>query len=130
MDVSSPIWTTIGAGALQRINTLNRPLAQNIADRKCIKGESGMYVDGQTIITAGAILSALLLLGGILFKVYKWYLKQQDQDSEIQHIKKENRLIVEALYACLDGMEQLGANHTVPETKKKLNDHLNNIAHE
>ncbi|MBR3842354.1 MAG: branched-chain amino acid ABC transporter permease [Christensenellaceae bacterium] len=89
-----------------------------------------MYVDGQTIITAGAILSALLLLGGILFKVYKWYLKQQDQDNEIQHIKNENRLVVTALYACLDGLEQLGANHTVPETKKKLNDHLNNIAHE
>ncbi len=89
-----------------------------------------MYVDEQTIITAAAFVSALLLLGGILFKVYKWYLKQQEQDVEIQHIKKENRIIIEALYACLDGMEQLGANHTVPETKTKITNHLNDTAHE
>lgn len=89
-----------------------------------------MYVDGQTIITAAAIVSALLLLGGILFKVYRWYLEMQELREEISRIKAEDSILCEGLFACLDGLEQLGANSVVTKTKKKLNDHLNTQAHE
>lgn len=100
-----------------------------------------MYIEWQTIITAGAVVSALALMLGIIAKVYKWYLKQSEQDSKIdkltehhdedvRRIKEENCLVCFALSACLDGLQQLGANHTVPVAKDKLDRYLNQQAHE
>lgn len=100
-----------------------------------------MYIDWQTIITAGAVVSALGLLFGIILKIHKWYLKQSNQDKQIaelkQHheadvhrLKEENCLVCYALSACLDGLQQLGANHTVPIAKEKLDKYLNQQAHE
>ena len=100
-----------------------------------------MYITWQTIITAGAVISALLLIVGILLKGHKWFLKQEHQDEEItvmkQHheddvhkLKEENCLICYALSACLDGLMQLGCNHTVPDAKDKLDKFLNQQAHE
>ena len=39
--------------------------------------------------------------------------------------RKELTLIVYALSACLDGLGQLGANHTVPVAKDKLDKYIN-----
>ena len=89
-----------------------------------------MYIDAQTIITFGGVLGALGVAFGVLLKVHKWYLKQEEQSKEIEHIKKENALICYALSACLDGLQQLGANHTVPDAKQKLDKYLNETAHE
>lgn len=99
-----------------------------------------MYVTWQTIITAGAVLGALITICGALLAVHKWYLKQEKQSSDIEslkkhhdddvsHINEENALICYALSACLDGLIQLGANHTVPIAKEKLDKYLNNRAH-
>lgn len=100
-----------------------------------------MYIGWDTIIAVGGGVSALGLLLGILAKVYKWYLKQNKQDdiikelkehheADIHKIKEENCLICFALSACLDGLQQLGANHTVPVAKEKLDKYLNQQAHE
>lgn len=88
-----------------------------------------LYIDANTIITLGGLVSVILLLGGILLKIHKWYLRQENQAAEIQELKQENRLFCEAMFAMLDGLEQLGANHTVTETKHKLQAHLNKQAH-
>ena len=61
--------------------------------------------------------------------VYKWFQRQQIQDREIERIKKENAILRFALSACLDGLIQLGANHTVPVAKEKLDKYLNEKAH-
>ena len=89
-----------------------------------------MYIDAQTIITAGAVFSAAVAIVGFFLKGHKWYLKQEEQSKEIAHLKKENALICYALSACLDGLQQLGANHTVPDAKNKLDKYLNETAHE
>ena len=81
------------------------------------------------IITAASVLTALGVILGVIFKAYKWYLKQKKQDEEIKQIKEENTLICFALSACLDGLQQLGANHTVPIAKEKLDKYLNQQAH-
>ena len=88
-----------------------------------------MYVDVQTIITAASVLTAVCVIAGALFKAHKWYLKQEQQDIEIKRLKKENSLICYALSACLDGLMQLGANHSVPNAKEKLDKYLNQEAH-
>lgn len=83
-----------------------------------------------TLITTAGVLTAVGVIIGLFVKIHKWYLKQERQDDDIKNVKKENRLIFEGLLACLDGLEQLGANHTVPIAKEKLQNHLNERAHE
>jgi predicted histidine transporter YuiF (NhaC family) len=100
-----------------------------------------MYISWETIITAGAVVSALALILGLLAKAHKRYLKQDEHGNEIAELKKhheedvhrikeENYLICFALSACLDGLMQQGCNHTVPKAKAKLDEYLNQQAHE
>ena len=100
-----------------------------------------MFIDWNTIIMAGGVVTALGILIGLILKVHKWYLAQNAQSAEIsalkaqhaedvKHLKKENTLVCFALSACLDGLQQLGANHTVPIAKEKLDKYLNQQAHE
>lgn len=86
-------------------------------------------VSADTIITIAAVIGALGVIFGAVFAVYRWYLKQKKQDKDIAHIKEEDTLIVFALSACLDGLQQLGANHTVPIAKDKLDKYINQRAH-
>ena len=81
------------------------------------------------IINFAALLGALGAIFGAVFAAYRWYLKQEKQDADIARIKEENTLIVFALSACLDGLIQLGANHTVPVAKDKLDKYINKQAH-
>lgn len=81
------------------------------------------------ILLAAALLSAFVTLFGAIFTIYKWYLKQEEQDKDIAKMKEENALTFYALIACLDGLEQLGANHTVTETKERLEKYINRQAH-
>jgi len=99
-----------------------------------------MYVNASTIITFGSLVAAIGALLGVIFKVHKWYLRQEQQNEEIKGLRdlhtadmrgvnEENALICYALSACLDGLQQLGCNHTVPDAKSKLDKYLNERAH-
>lgn len=88
-----------------------------------------MTITVQTIISAAALIGAIGAISGLIFAVYRWYLRQNKDTEEIKHLKKENTLICYALSACLDGLIQLGANHTVPKAKDKLDKYLNQSAH-
>ena len=81
------------------------------------------------VIKLAAFVAAMLTILGVLAAAYKWYLKQEKQDRDIARINEENALIVYALSACLDGLQQLGANHTVPDAKNKLDKYINQQAH-
>lgn len=82
------------------------------------------------ILKVAEILAALAAVGGAVFGVVKWVLRQNKQDEDIRAMKEEQTLICFALKACLDGLEQLGANHTVPVAKDKLEKYLNQKAHD
>lgn len=86
-------------------------------------------MDIDMILKAAALIGALVTIFGVIFSVYRWYLKQEKQDKDIAQIKEENTLIVFALSACLDGLQQLGANHSVPRAKDKLDKYINKQAH-
>lgn len=81
------------------------------------------------IITVASFITAFGVIIGLAVKVFKWFDKQENQDAYIKEIQQENALICFALFACLDGLEQLGANHNVPIAKAKLDKHLNKRAH-
>ncbi len=88
-----------------------------------------MYIDFHTLITAAAVLAALTAIFGYFARAYKWYLRQEQQSAEIAQLRQESNILCECMSACLDGLGQLGANHTVPEAKKKMDEYLRDAAH-
>ena len=87
-----------------------------------------MYT-ANTIILIGSLLTALILIGTTVGKIHTWFLKQEQQDVQIANLKEEQRVLCKGISACLDGLEQLGCNHSVPIAKQELEEHLNSAAH-
>ena len=90
----------------------------------------------QTIITTAAVIAAIIAIVGYYNKIHDWINHQTEQDKRMDKIeraaateRKELTLIVYALSACLDGLGQLGANHTVTVAKDKLDKYINKQAH-
>ena len=72
------------------------------------------------IILVGSVLTLFGTLLTLLSKVHKWFLRQDTQDVQIKHIKEEHRVLCQGISACLDGLEQLGCNHSVPKAIHSL----------
>ena len=89
-----------------------------------------MTITTETIITAAAVLGALIAILRYYNKVYDMVKHQNEQDADIKAIKKEQTLMVYSMLACLDGLSQLGCNHSVPEAKDKLSKYINQQAHD
>ena len=88
-----------------------------------------MKIIFEGVLYVSAILAALIAIVTALMKCVSWYLEQKKQSAEIKRIKEENELIVLGLSACLDGLSQLGANHTVTTAKNRLDTYINKQAH-
>lgn len=89
-----------------------------------------MELTWQSIITAGVVLSALLLLLTTYNRVYRWTLRQKEQDEELKAIRKENTLLTYGVLACLKGMAEQGCNGPVREAIDKIEKSLNLRAHD
>lgn len=81
------------------------------------------------IVQISAVATALGVLFGAVISAVRWFDRQKKQDDEINKIKRENMLIVYALSACLDGLTQLGANHSVTKAKDQLDEYIISQAH-
>lgn len=95
----------------------------------------------QTIITASAVVAAIIALVGIFAKAVRWMDRQKQQDCDIKalrathnadmdNMKQEQTLIVYGLLACLKGLKEQGCNGPVTEAINKIEKHLNQKAHE
>ena len=60
-----------------------------------------MYINWQTIITIGGVLSALLLIFGLILKVHKWYLAQNEQSKEIIELREKHTDDIQHIKICL-----------------------------
>lgn len=109
-------------------------------------------ITGQTIITAGAILGAIGVIIGLIFKLVHWLDRQKEQDTELKdlkthhdediqalkkmeaadiaEIKKEQQILTYGILACLKGLQEKGCNGPVTEAINKIEKHLNERAHE
>lgn len=110
-----------------------------------------MYVSAQTIITAGAVLSALVAFITLGWKLFEWINHQKEQDQEIANIKvqhakdiaevkamhnldrdgiqEEQTLVVYGLLACLKGLAEQGCDGPVSEAIDRIEKHINKKAH-
>ncbi len=89
-----------------------------------------MTITSQTIITAAAVLAAIVAIFKYYNKVYDLVKHQKDQDGNIKAIKTEQTLIIYGVLACLKGMHEQGANGPVTEAIDKIEKHINLAAHD
>ena len=89
-----------------------------------------MYVGVETIIMTGSLLTAVVVIFSAVFAVYKWYLKQNQQDVEIERVKSEQCLLTYGILACLKGLKEQGCNGPVTEAIAKIEKHINKQAHD
>lgn len=81
------------------------------------------------IIKLAAVIGALGVIGGVIFGIYKWFLKQNRQDDEIKALKEEQTVICYGVLAALKGLKEQGCNGPVSEAITKIEKHLNVQAH-
>ena len=83
----------------------------------------------EIITTVAGVITALGVIFGVLFAVYKWYLKQEKQDKDIKAIKEEQFLLTQGVLACLKGLQEQGCDGPVTTAIKQLETHINKQAH-
>ena len=83
----------------------------------------------EIITTVAGVITALGVIFGVLFAVYKWYLKQEKQDKDITAIKEEQFLLTQGVLACLKGLQEQGCDGPVTSAIKQLETHINKQAH-
>lgn len=94
----------------------------------------------QSFITAAAVVGAVIALVTYFSKFVRWVDKQNEQDKEIQNLKKhheddiasikeEQTLLVYGILACLQGLKEQGCNGPVTEAIGKYEKYLNQKAH-
>lgn len=94
------------------------------------------------------VITTLSVIIGVPISLKKWHDKKEkekiakieaekdrakkdvEQDKKIQSMQTEMTLLCYAVSACLDGLMQMGCNHSVPNAKDKLDKYLNKKAHE
>lgn len=97
-------------------------------------------VTWQSLITAAAIVGAVVALVSYFSKVVRWVDKQSKQDADIKNlrkhheedmasIKEEQTLLVYGVLACLKGLSEQGCNGPVTDTIDKIEKYLNQKAH-
>ena len=88
-----------------------------------------MVITSQTVITAAAVLAAIIAIMKYYNKVYDLVKHQQNQDADIKMIKSEQALMTYGVLACLKGLQEQGCNGTVTDAIDKFEKHLNQAAH-
>ncbi|MCI6056161.1 branched-chain amino acid ABC transporter permease [Anaerotignum sp.] len=99
-----------------------------------------MKIDIESFLQLASALSAIVACGTIMFKSFKWFDRQNQQDKDIEGLKKkhdqdireikeEQKELCYAALATLDGLEQLGANGNVTKAHRSLEKHMNKAAH-
>ena len=83
----------------------------------------------QTLITAAAVLTAVITIFGRYNKLYDFVKRQEEQDKLIKAIQDEQTILTEGILACLKGLKEQGADGPVSEAIDKIEKHLNMKAH-
>ena len=81
------------------------------------------------ITALAATITALGVVFGAVFGIYRWFLKQEKQDNDIKSIKEEQSVLVHGVLACLQGLREQGCNGPVTAAIEQIENHINKQAH-
>ena len=87
-------------------------------------------INAETLITLSELLTATGVIGGVILWCFKFFQRSRRQNEELKAIRKEQTLICYGLLACLQGLKEQGCNGPVTEAMNRLEDHLNQAAHD
>lgn len=90
---------------------------------------NGIMITPQGLITAGAVIAAIVAIFGYYNKIYKFVEQQKEQDKEIKGMKEELTILTYGVLACLKGLREQGCNGAVTEAIEKTEKFLNQKAH-
>lgn len=85
-----------------------------------------MTVTWQTIITTGAVLTAVVLIFSKYNKGYDFVKRQNTQDIEIKAIQEEQTIILKGVLACLKGLSEKGCDGPVQDAENEIENYLIN----
>lgn len=87
-------------------------------------------VSWQTIITAAAVLGALVTIMKTYNAGYDLVKHQKEQDKFIKDTQEELTLLTYGVLACLKGLKEQGCDGPVSEAVDKIEKHINKRAHD
>lgn len=88
-----------------------------------------MYITWQSIVTAGAVITAIVAIVKYYNRGLHWVDRQNAQDADIKLLKDEQTLLTYGVLACLKGLKEQGCNGPVTAAIDKIEKHLNVEAH-
>ena len=89
-----------------------------------------VIINADTLISLAELLTALGVIGGVSLWFFKFVQRSRRQNEELRAIRREQTLICYGLLACLQGLKEQGCNGPVTEAMKRMEDHLNQAAHD
>ena len=87
-------------------------------------------INADTLITLAELLTAIGVIGGVILWCFKFVQRSRRQAEELKSIRKEQTLICYGLLACLKGLKEQGCNGPVTEAMDRIEEHLNQAAHD
>ena len=89
-----------------------------------------VIINANTLTTLAEVLTALGVIGGVVLWCIKFIQRSKRHHEELKAIRKEQTLICYGLLACLKGLKEQGSNGPVTEAMDRLEEHLNQAAHD
>ena len=86
--------------------------------------------NADTLITLAELLTAIGVIGGVILWCFKFVQRSRRQNEELKAIRREQTLICYGLLACLQGLKEQGCNGPVTEAMNRIEEHLNQAAHD
>ena len=81
------------------------------------------------ITTIASVFSSLVVIFGAIFAIYRFVIRQSEQDKEIMKMKQEQAIVVYGVLACLRGLQESGIDGRVTDGIARLEKHINQQAH-
>ena len=81
------------------------------------------------LLTCATIIGAIVALYTYFSKMVRFMDRQKEQDAELKLIRDEQRILIEGILACLQGLKEQGCNGSVTLEIEKITAHLNRAAH-
>lgn len=83
----------------------------------------------QMLLTATAIVGAVVAIINYIKKIFGWFDRQEKQDKEIKDMKEEQAILTKGILACLKGLSEQGCDGPVTEAIAEIETYLNKKAH-
>ena len=89
-----------------------------------------VVINADRLIALAELVTALGVIGGVVLWCIKFVQRSKRQHEELKAIRREQTLICYGLLACLQGLKEQGCNGPVTEAMDRIEEHLNQAAHD